>query len=199
MPEAIVNYLGIIGRSLQHEMLSVQALTSDFAIDSYSGSDSLFDPDKLMWLNGAYLRTLPLERILSELGLSPAWADKVALLRENGKTLTEIKELLDIFDTPNIHAEAFDHLSRIKGFEQVLLPLHDALAEDEEKPFEEIYQALEKTTGLARRDAMMLLRIAITGRKSGPPLKEVFRLLPRQIILERVSCLQKKFGDSVSA
>ncbi|HUJ89976.1 MAG TPA: glutamate--tRNA ligase, partial [Syntrophorhabdales bacterium] len=92
LPEAVVNYLAIIGRSPQHEFMQVQELVSDFSVDAYSGSDSFFDPDKLLWLNAAYIRALPLERILSELGLTDAWADRVAVLRENGKTLVQIKE-----------------------------------------------------------------------------------------------------------
>jgi glutamyl/glutaminyl-tRNA synthetase len=177
----------------------MEELVQDFSIDAYSGSDSLFDPDKLLWLNGAHLRALPLDRLLSELGLNNAWADRVALLRENGKTLIEIREFLDIFESSGIHAGAFDYLSRIKGLEGSLALLGETLAGNAKKSFEEIYEAMEKSTGLARRDLMMLLRIAITGRKSGPPLKEVFRLTPEQIILERVSCLQKKFEVSVSA
>ena len=199
LPEAMVNYLAIMGRSVQHEFLPVEDLVRDFSIDAFSGSDSFFDLDKLLWLNGAYIRALPLERILSELGLTEAWADKVAVLRENGKTLVEMKGLLDIFDSSDIHTEALDYLSRMKGLERSLAFLGEMLADNTKKSFEEIYEAMEKGTGLARRDLMMLLRIAITGRKSGPPLKEVFRLMPEQIILERVSCLQKKFGNSVNA
>jgi glutamyl-tRNA synthetase len=198
LPEALVNYLAIIGRSVQHEFLQAQEVVRDFSIDAYSGSDSLFDFDKLLWLNAAHLRALPLDRLLSELGLGDTWADRVALLRENGKTLIEMKEFLDIFDSPGIHAEAFDHLSLVKGLERSVVLLGETLAGNAKKSFEEIYETMEKETGLARRDLMMLLRIAITGRKSGPPLKEVFRLTPEQIILERVSCLQKKFGNLVN-
>jgi glutamyl-tRNA synthetase len=198
LPGAVVNYLGIMGRSTQHESLAVNELIAGFSVESFSGSDSVFDMDKLLWLNAAHIRALPLERLLSELGLAPSYADKVALLRENGKTLVEIKELLDIFDGSAIHVEAFDYLARIKGLERAVPVLVDTLKEDSKNEFEDIYSSLEKGTGLARRDVMMLLRIAITGRKSGPPLKEVFRLTTKQVILERAACLQKRFGSSGS-
>jgi len=123
----------------------------------------------------------------------------VAVLRENGKTLVEMKGLLDIFNSSGVHADALDHLSRLNGLERPLSLLGEALTGDIKKPFEEIYETLEKGSGLARKDLMMLLRVAITGRKSGPPLKEVFRLTPECLILERVSCLQKKLGNSVNA
>jgi glutamyl/glutaminyl-tRNA synthetase len=82
--------------------------------------------------------------------------------------------------------------------ERAVPVLVDTLKEDSKNEFEDIYSSLEKGTGLARRDVMMLLRIAITGRKSGPPLKEVFQLTTKQVILERAACLQKRFGSSGS-
>lgn len=196
--EALVNYLAIIGRSMQDELLGMNQLASTFSIDSFSGSDSFFDLDKLLWLNGAYMRTLPLERILSELGLSREWAERVAALRENGKTLVQLREMLDIFDTAGIHPDALEYLTRIKGLGNPVRLLEETLTRDHKKSFEEIYEIVEKETHLAKRDVMMLLRIAITGRKSGPPLKEVFRLIPQHLVLERVACLQRTFGNSVN-
>ena len=198
LPEALINYLAIIGRSVQHELLTTEELISEFSIESFSGSDSFFDLEKLLWINGAYIRSLPLERIVSELGLNDTWADRVAALRENGKTLAEIKGFLDIFDSSGIHDEALDYLSRMKASEHPLSLLAQTLAGDTKKSFEEIYESLQRGTGLAKRDVMMLLRVAISGRKNGPPLKELFRLTPKSIILERIACLQKKSGTLVS-
>ncbi len=198
LPEALANYLAIIGRSVQHEFLRMEELANNFSIGSFSGSDSFFDMDKLLWLNGVYLRALPIERILSELELSDCWAEKVAVLRENGKTIAELKELLDIFRSSDIHPQALEYLGRMKGLERSLSLLRETLKKDAKRPFEEIYEMLEKDTGLAKREVMMLLRVAITGRKSGPPIKEVFRLIPESHILERVSCLQTKFEVSVN-
>ncbi len=197
--DALVNYLGIMGRSVEHDFLSLRELVAGFSIDSFSGSDALFDAEKLLWLNGAHIRALPIERLLTELGLPSSYADKVALLRENGKTLVEIKELLDIFDGSDIHAEAFDYVSHIEGLDRALSALVETLNEHGAPEFEGVYARLEKATGLARRQLMMLLRVAITGREKGPPLKEVFRLATKQVILERVSCLQKRFTSSRSA
>ncbi len=196
LPEAVVNYLAIIGRSVQHEFLMLQELVRDFSIDSFSGSDSFFDFDKLLWLNAAHIRSLPLVRLLSELGCGAEWADRVALLRENGKTLVEIKSLLDIFDSSGIRDEAIGYLTGVKEMQRSLGLLAETLTNNTDRSFEEVYETMGAKTGLARRDLMMLLRIAVTGRKSGPPLREVFRLTPKEIILERVSCLQKKFEVS---
>jgi glutamyl/glutaminyl-tRNA synthetase len=199
LPDAVINYLGIMGRSLQRESLTKEELTTGFSLDSFSGSDSLFDMDKLLWLNAAHIRALPVDRLLAELGLVPSYAEKVTLLRENGKTLNEVRELLDIFDGANVHAEAIDYLSRMVGAERALQALEDALKKDGKREFEEVYERLEKGTGLTRRELMMLLRIAMTGRKSGPPLKDVFRLTTMEAVLERIVCLQKSFGSSRSA
>ena len=199
LPDAVINYLGIMGRSLQRESLTVEELTAGFSVGSFSGSDSVFDMDKLLWLNAAHIRALPVERFLSALGLPSSYAEKVALLRENGKTLNEVRELLDIFDGANVHAEAIDYLSRMNGAERALQALENALKKDGKREFEEVYERLEKGTGLTRRELMMLLRIAMTGRRSGPPLKDVFRLTTMEAVLERIACLQKSFGSSRSA
>jgi len=51
----------------------------------------------------------------------------------------------------------------------------------------------ERST-LSRRELFMALRVIISGRKSGPPLKELYRLMPKDIILERTKCLGKRFA-----
>jgi glutamyl/glutaminyl-tRNA synthetase len=41
-------------------------------------------------------------------------------------------------------------------------------------------------TDLKKKDFFMVLRILFTGRKSGPPLKEIFQLIPKDIIMKRI-------------
>ncbi len=197
LPEALVNYLAVIGRSVQKEFLTRQEMVSGFSLESFSGSDSLFDMSKLLWFNAAYLRELPVERILSELGLPQPFGEKVALLRENAQTLQQLKELLGMFESSTVHEEALDYLARMKKLDISIPLLAEIVGRGDGNSFEELYESLEKGSGLPKRDLMMLLRIAFTGRKSGPPLKDVFRLIPGTLVAERVAWLQKRFGTSV--
>jgi hypothetical protein len=40
----------------------------------------------------------------------------------------------------------------------------------------------------------MLLRIVVTGRKSGPPLADVFPLIPKDSIRKRIAWIKKRFS-----
>jgi len=62
----------------------------------------------------------------------------------------------------------------MKEAQRALQVLGEYLKKDGQAEFEEVYAILEKETGIARRELMMLLRIAMTGRRSGPPLKRRF-------------------------
>jgi glutamyl/glutaminyl-tRNA synthetase len=42
-------------------------------------------------------------------------------------------------------------------------------------------------SGFKKKDLYMILRIFLTGRKSGPPLKEILQLIPNYIITKRIN------------
>ena len=58
LPEAISNYLGMMGYTLpdQREIFSIQELSESFDIKRMSLGGPIFDIAKLKWLNGRYLR-----------------------------------------------------------------------------------------------------------------------------------------------
>ena len=49
-----------------------------------------------------------------------------------------------------------------------------------------IVSTLADESQLKKKDLYMILRIVLTGRKSGPPLKEIFQLIPNNIIIRRI-------------
>lgn len=61
LTEAIINYIALLGWSPQEdEMLSLQDLITQFDIEHISKSPAIFDIEKLKWMNGMYLRQMPL-------------------------------------------------------------------------------------------------------------------------------------------
>jgi nondiscriminating glutamyl-tRNA synthetase len=191
LPEALVNHLGIVGRSFKQEFMTLEELAAEMSIESYAGSDSLFDTEKLAWLNAAHLRTLPVPRLLDALGLAPEFADRVTLLRENARTLGELRDQLAMFDGPVISEEAREHVLLRKDLAHAI-PILQEILKNGDVQFEELLDRLQKTAGLEKRDAMMLCRIAISGQKKGPPLRELFQIMPKQVILDRLLCFQQQ-------
>ena len=58
LPEALVNYLGMMGWTMPsgEEKFSIQEMTNKFDINRVSLGGPVFDLEKLNWLNGKYIR-----------------------------------------------------------------------------------------------------------------------------------------------
>jgi len=195
LKSAFMNYLGILGRNVKKEILEEGELIETFSLNSLSSSDSLFDMGKLLWFNKEYIRRVPVENMLVELGLPLDYRDRIAILKDNAKTLNEMKGLLDIFDSTDIKEDGLTYLLHIKELKDILPYLREVLMNKSGATLlEDILQALERKTTLAKRELLMMLRILCTGRKSGPPLKEVFQLIPKDIIIKRMECAEKRFS-----
>ncbi len=63
LSEAIINYIALLGWSPEgeQEIFSLQELIEQFSIDRISKSGSIFDIEKLKWMNGVYLRKMSLD------------------------------------------------------------------------------------------------------------------------------------------
>jgi glutamyl/glutaminyl-tRNA synthetase len=62
LPEAVVNYLGRLGWSLDDktEFIPIDQMTANFGLDRVNDSPARFDPVKLHWLAGEYMKIKPL-------------------------------------------------------------------------------------------------------------------------------------------
>lgn len=183
---ALFNYIAVIGRSVHKEVMGEDDLIKTFSLKSLAGSDCLFDMEKLLWFNREHLRRMSVEELLAGAGLGTDYGDKVAALRENARTLEEIRELLDIFEGTGISPEGIAYLDAMDSPGPVIAGLRKILLDGSGSTFEEIVDQIAGITNLTRRQLFMLLRILVTGRVNGPPLKDVFRLIPKDHILERL-------------
>lgn len=63
LPEAILNYIALLGWSPRgnEEFFTINELEKVFHIDGISKSPSLFDINKLTWMNGEYIRRMSVE------------------------------------------------------------------------------------------------------------------------------------------
>src|SRR5262249_7993685 len=64
LPEALINYFGRLGWSLDDktEIMSLETMLANFGFDRVNDSPASFDPQKLLWVAGEYMRMAPLER-----------------------------------------------------------------------------------------------------------------------------------------
>jgi len=192
---ALVNYIGILGRGVVKEVLNEDELARTFSLRSLSGSDSVFDMEKLLWLNKEHLRRMPIEALLVTTGLNQGYSEKLLLLRENARTLVEMKELLGIFEGTEIANNGLDYLANASSLHAVVMVVKKVLDDGSEVTFEEILEKVIHAVNAPKKELFLVLRILITGRTDGPPLKDIFHLIPRVHILERIRWLDRKLSS----
>ncbi len=198
LPEAMMNYLAIIGRKTESEFMGSDSLRETFSLESFSSSDVLFDMEKLLWLNKEHMRAMDPGALAERMGLPETDREKVAIVRENARTLSEMRPLLAIFDSGDVEEEGASFLSSLKDKRQIAALLA-RIAEGNHNDFERLFKELEEGSTLSKKELFMLLRIAISGRKKGPPLKDLYRLVPKDHLRERIAWLEQRFSAPLDA
>lgn len=77
LPEAMANFIALIGWSPggDRELLNPQELVEAFSLDGLQPSPGVFDLEKLRWMNGHYLRGLPVEELVSRVSEYVSWPE----------------------------------------------------------------------------------------------------------------------------
>ncbi len=196
LPEAIVNFLGLIGWSPGEdlEIFSRDELVRRFSIDRFHKSPGIFDLTKLEWMNGVYLREMPPEELAQRvrpwleasglLSKDPSEEEMaylvslIPLVHARMKTLAEAPEKLDVFLKDEIAydpAAVKKHLSG-PGTAALLEWVADALEEGVDFADPEAVEAAVRSAGEAMGATggkiIHPVRVAVTGRMVGPGLFE---------------------------
>ena len=210
LPQALVNYLVLLGWSPgeDKEILTTEEMIQLFSLEKVTKNPSVYDIDKLTWLNGHYLRTLDIEEItdgalpfLVNAGVisseSAAAEDRekikavVELVRDRVKTLQEVAEASYYFFRDDFDYEekgVKKHFAK-KDASRFLEMALRALKEVDLFEPSEIKKALEKISeeqGVSPGKINPSVRLAVTGKTMGPDLFETMALLGKEKVQERI-------------
>jgi glutamyl-tRNA synthetase len=196
---ALMNFLALLGWAPDGEttIMGREELIERFSLERVSSSPAQFDYDKLDWMNGVYLRALPLDEYADVL---------VQYLREQGYDWDEARiraaaplvqeKIVKLGEFPAFagflfHDVAVDPAAFGDGDDlEVIVAARDALAELEPFTAETIEIALRSVLerlGLKPRQGFQPIRIAVTGSKISPGLFESVELLGRDETLARLN------------
>jgi glutamyl-tRNA synthetase len=77
LPEAVVNYLGLLGHSMpdQREVFTLEEFRREFSWTRVNTSGPIFDMEKFEWLNGMWIRRLPVEELAARLRAEGFWPE----------------------------------------------------------------------------------------------------------------------------
>ena len=113
-----------------------------FSLGSFSSSDALFDLEKLLWLSKEHMRAMDPGRLAERMGLPEADREKVAILRENARTLHEMRSMLAMFDRADVEEEGMRYLLSLKETGYVDASGRDSRRRPRE--FEGLFKKLKK-------------------------------------------------------
>lgn len=208
LPEAVLNFMALLGWSLDDrtEVMSAETLKENFSLERVSRSPAIFDQEKLLWMNGLYIRELTTEDLAERLApflerglpkeLLPVDRDYllriVPLIRERIKLLSEAAEMITYFFQEEVDYDPADLVQRGMDQESTVAALR--LARDEmtavkvfeHQLLEDTLRAAGTTLGLAARQFFGTLRVAVTGRTATPPLFETMEVVGRERVLSRL-------------
>ena len=216
LPEALLNFMLLLGWSLDGstEVVSLQTVIDNFTLDRITKSAAIFDQDKLLWMNGVYIRDLPAEvlaRRMEQYIPRSLDADEVEylcriapLVRERLKRLDDSNEMTAYFfgelapeyDGAILVQKGMDAGSTLQALQAALDDLNANTANDNfgHEKLEALLDETGQRLDLSRRQFFGLLRTAATGRNVSPPLFETMEVMGRDRVLSRLRLAAQKMG-----
>lgn len=209
LQEAFINYLALLGWSPEGEKteMSINEIIREFSLEKVHKAGAVFDNQKLLWLNGVYIREKNIDeltesclpylkesRLISEEDIKNRYEyikRVVQLQQEKIKTLSEISQLSDYFfkDEINLTDDAKKVLEKNKhDIKKVLEILKNIILEvgtDKSKVEEKIRPDMENV-GIKPKVYMHIIRVVLTGTTIGPGLFDVIETLGRDVCLKRI-------------
>lgn len=204
--DALVNFVALLGWSPSdgEEIKSVDEIAADFRIEHVSSSNSIFEYDKLNWMNAQYIKKLEINELkdklrpfltkydLSEL-TDAQYTRMVEITREPLVILSDITDAVPYFFgeeavvEPEVQAEVLS-----TEISQNVLKEFVGKAQNWEFDEETLHHKLEefrnefKEKGIKPKETMWAIRAAVTGRTKGADICAVLAILGRDKVIKRV-------------
>jgi glutamyl-tRNA synthetase len=213
LPEAVRNYLALLGWGAGDDqtVLSTGELIERFELDRVSRNPARFDEVKLRWLNGVWIRNLPVADLAgrvegflrssghADVADDPRLPEAVRISREKIHTLADFWTLTGpLLDVPVDDPKARERWLGEEG-RAALGETRTALAEPEGFTEADVGRALEAVLarrGVKPREVYQPLRVAIAGTTVSPGIFESVALLGREETLRRIDRMLESPVDS---
>jgi nondiscriminating glutamyl-tRNA synthetase len=207
LPEALLNYLALLGWSTEdsQQLFTQPDLVQKFTLERCGKSPAIFDTNKLVWMNGEYVRAMPLKTLLDRAmpfirraGFLAGKEEErrgemeaaLALEHEKVKLLADVPRLIDFF----FKDVEYDAASVEKVLKKPDAPevLKDVAKDFETlEPFtaastEEACKAVAARRGIKNAPVFHPVRVAVSGRTQGPSLFHMLEVLGRDRVLARI-------------
>ncbi len=212
LPEALVNFMATLGWNdgTEQEVYNVTELIEKFSLERVHRGGAKFDEQRLLWLNGAHIRQLPLDDLYQK--VTEFWPTEakdyddeykknvLGLVQERLKYFAELPQLTMFFfkDLP-VDPELWQGNKQLKKLEaselkelleqsKSALEASDFSANDLSAKLNEL---LEKT-GQKPGTLFSLIRIATTQAPASPGLAETLAVIGKDVSFRRIDAMLEK-------
>ena len=212
LTDALINFVALLGWSPSdgQEIKTVDEIAQDFRINEISSSNSIFEYDKLNWMNSHYIKMLPIEELKEKLKpyltkynlneLTDAqYTRMVEITREPLTLLSDITDAVPYFFgesvevEPEVQSEVLD-----TEISQNVLKEFVKQAKDWDFDEENLHEKLEafrgqfKEQGIKPKVTMWAIRAAVTGRTRGADMTAILAILGKDKVLKRIESAIKQ-------
>ena len=202
LKEAIINFVALLGwhSADNREIFSLEELCQEFTLERVNKSGAIFDLNKLNWMNGWYLRNLPLDTIVER---SKPYFEKehlaipdsakltkiVATARERCTLLSDLVQYSKMFLCPQpLSTESLDFLKK-EDSRKVLSWFQSHLPSGGDIDAEQLNQLVQqgiKDLGFKGKAFYKPLYLALLHQDHGPELPAIFSILGLKEVHHRI-------------
>lgn len=207
LTDALINFVALLGwaPSDGNEIKSVDEIAQDFRINEVSSSNSIFEYDKLNWMNSQYIKKLDIvelkERLkpfltkydLSEL-TDEQYTHMVEITRDPLTILSDITDAVSYFFGEDVEIDPEVQTTVLDTeVSQDVLKTFAEQAKDWDWTEESLHEKLEafrgfyKEKGVKAKVTMWAIRAAVTGRTRGADMVGTLVILGKEKSLHRVN------------
>jgi glutamyl-tRNA synthetase len=197
LPAAVRNYLALLGWGADDDatLIATEELVERFRVEDVGRAAAIFDEKKLRWINGRYMRELPLDayvRVVAEHLDRPADERLRAaceIVQEKAQTLAEIWPLIRFLFEPPVEDEKAWRKTMKDGAQTALQAAREALAaagDFDAVAVETALSPLPERLGVKPGRVYQPVRVAISGGTVSPGIFESVAVLGREQSLRRI-------------
>jgi glutamyl-tRNA synthetase len=219
LQEALINYLALLGWSTEdsQQIFTIEELKQKFSTERCGTSPAIFDPAKLLWLNGEKIRSKTPEEVYElfidwlkytdNKRLIENWdpdllKKAISLEHDKIKLLKDIPYLVSFFFTKDVYYEE-DAVRAVllsdKSRDSAKLVLTESVTKlSVQRDFsaaslEQCARDLATEKNIKTGQVFHPIRVAISGRKQGPSLFHMMEVMGREEVVRRISLAIDKY------
>lgn len=206
LPEAMVNFIASMGWNdgTEQEIFSLDELIAKFSLDRVHHSGARFDEQRLLWMNGQWIRKLSVDDLYGR--TAEFWSESakkasvdsqkqvLALVQDRLKTLADLPLLTSyFFDEPTSDWKMIDENKQLNKLSRdeikSLLKSAQTALLDSEYDAESVQKTLNlllETTGQKPGILFSLIRLAVSWAPFSPALNETLAVISHDKVQTRL-------------